>query len=109
MKRQFSFAEPNQAGGDDINYISIAEGWLYLVVAKDLCTRKVVGYAFSSRIDTQLTLSSLDMAVRREQPVSGLIFYSDRGVQYAVLTFRDRPAVQGIRQSMLRKCELVHL
>lgn len=93
---------------------------------KDLCTKKVVGYAFSSRIDTQLTLAALDMAIRRERPGPGLIFHSDRGVQYAAGAFRDRLTALGIQQSMSRKgdpydnavaenffsclkCELIHL
>ena len=97
-----------------------------MAAVKDLCTKKVVGYAFSSRIDTQLTLSALDMAVRREQPSPGLIFHSDRGIQCAAEAFRRRLAALGIRQSMSRKgdpydnsvaenffsclkCELVHL
>ena len=83
LKRLFSFAQPNQAWVGDITYIPTGEGWLYLAAVKDLCTKKVVGYAFSSRIDTQLTLSALDMAVHRERPSPGLIFHSDRGIQYA--------------------------
>lgn len=126
LQRRFSFEQPNQAWVGDITYIPTGEGWLYLAAVKDLCTKKVVGYAFSSRIDTQLTLAALDMAVRREQPGPGLIFHSDRGVQYAATAFRDRLAALGIRQSMSRKgdpydnavaenffsclkCELVHL
>ena len=66
------------------------------------------------------------MAVRRERPAPGLIFHSDRGVQYAAAAFRERLASLGVRQSMSRKgdpydnavaenffsclkCELVHL
>ena len=126
LKRQFSFAQPNQAWVGDITYIPTAEGWLYVAAVKDLCTKKIVGYAFSNRIDTQLTLAALNMAVRRERPGPGLIFHSDRGVQYAAEAFRDRLAALGIRQSMSRKgtpydnavaesffsclkCELVHL
>lgn len=126
LKRQFSFEQPNQAWVGDITYIPTAEGWLYLAAVKDLCTKKVVGYAFSSRIDTQLTLAALDMAARRERPEPGLIFHSDRGVQYAAAAFRDRLTALGIRQSMSRKgdpydnavaenffsclkCELIHL
>ena len=126
LKRQFSFEQPNQAWVGDITYIPTGESWLYLAAVKDLCTRKVVGYAFSSRIDTQLTLSAFDMAVRRERPSPGLIFHSDRGVQYAAEAFRDQLAALGIRQSMSRKgdpydnavaenffsclkCELLHL
>lgn len=90
LHRQFSFERPNQAWAGDITYIPTAEGRLYLAVVKDLCTKKAVGCAFSSRIDTQLTLAALDMAVRRERPGPGLIFHSDRGGQYAAAAFRDR-------------------
>ena len=87
----------------DITYIPTGEGWLYLAIVKDLCTKKIVGYAFSQRIDTQLTLDALNMAVRRERPAPGLIFHSDRGVQYAAAAFRERLASLGVRQSMSRK------
>ena len=110
----------------DITYIPTAEGWLYLSIVKDLCTRKMVGYAFSERIDTSLTLEALHLAVRRCKPPKGLIFHSDRGVQYASGAFRECLKSYGIRQSMSRKgdpydnavaenffsclkCELIHL
>jgi putative transposase len=79
------------------------EGWLYTVIVKDLCTKKVVGYAFSSRIDTHLTISALRMAVRRERPSPGLIFHSDRGVQYASTDFQKELRRFAIRPSMSRK------
>ena len=126
LKRNFCFEQPNQAWVGDITYIPTGEGWLYLAIVKDLCTRKIVGYSFSSRIDTALTLEALDMAVRRSNPPMGLIFHSDRGVQYAAHAFRDRLESYGIRQIMSRKgdpydnavaenffsclkCELIHL
>ena len=87
----------------DITYIPTGEGWLYLAIVKDLCTRKIVGYAFSDRIDTQLTMAALDMAYRRRKPPKGLIFHSDRGVQYAARAFRDRLSAYGFRQSMSRR------
>ena len=71
LKRNFSFDQPNQAWVGDITYIPTDEGWLYLAIVKDLCTRKIVGYAFSHRMDTNLTLEALNMAVRREKPMSG--------------------------------------
>lgn len=126
LQRNFYFEHPNQAWVGDITYIPTGEGWLYLAIVKDLCSRKIVGYAFSSRIDTALTLDALDMAVRRRKPPKGLIFHSDRGVQYAAGAFRERLESYGIRQSMSRKgdpydnavaenffsclkCELIHL
>lgn len=126
LQRDFYFEQPNQAWVGDITYIPTGEGWLYLAIVKDLCTRRIVGYAFSSRIDTQLTLAALNMAVRRERPARGLIFHSDRGVQYAAHTYRESLLELEFRQSMSRKgdpydnavaenffsclkCELVHL
>lgn len=126
LGRNFQFSRPNKAWVGDITYIPTAQGWLYLAIVKDLCSKKVVGYAFSDRIDTQLTLDALHMAVRRQKPVKGLIFHSDRGVQYASAAYRKALEGYGFRQSMSRKgdpydnavaenffsclkCECVHL
>ena len=126
LNRNFAFSQPNQAWVGDITYIPTGEGWLYLAAVKDLCTRKIVGYAFSNRIDTNLTLAALDMAVGREKPSAGLIFHSDRGSQYAANTCRERLGALQFHQSMSRKgdsydnavaenffsclkCELTHL
>ncbi len=46
LMRNFSFAHPDQAWVSDITYIPTGEGWLYLAIVKDLCTRKIVGMLF---------------------------------------------------------------
>lgn len=126
LQRDFSADKPNQKWVGDITYIPTGEGWLYAAIVKDLCLKKVVGYAFSSRIDTNLTVAALEMAVRRQKPQSDLIFHSDRGVQYASCQYREALAKHNITQSMSKKgdpydnavaenffsclkCELVHL
>ena len=43
------------------------------------------------------------MAVNREKPRKGLIFHSDRGVQYASHRYREVLAKYGITQNMSRK------
>ena len=70
LARRFSFDKPDTAWVGDITYIPTGEGWLYCAVVKDLCTKQIVGYAFSDRIDTNLTLAALGMAVRRLCPAS---------------------------------------
>jgi len=103
LGRNFHAATPNAVWVSDITYIRTGEGWLYLAIILDLCTRKVVGYALSIRINTKLVLDALAMALRRQRPAPGLIFHSDRGVQYASAAFRDALASAGFRQSMSRK------
>ena len=42
LQRNFSFDRPDQAWVGDYLH-SHREGWLYLAIVKDLCTRKIVG------------------------------------------------------------------
>ena len=77
--------------------------WLYCCIVKDLFTKKIVGYSTSSYINTKLCLDALDMAACRQKPKSGLIFHSDRGVQYTSFLFKNTLLNLGIKQSMGRK------
>lgn len=72
----------------DITYIRLASGFCYLAVILDACSRKVVGYAISREIDTQLTLAALEAAVRSRRPPAGCICHTDRGSQYASAEYR---------------------
>lgn len=103
LQRDFTAETPNQKWVGDITYIPTDEGWLYVAIVKDLCCKKIVGYSFSSRIDTNLTTAALEMAVNREKPQNNLIFHSDRGVQYASSGYRSLLATNNITQSMSRK------
>jgi transposase InsO family protein len=94
---------PNQIWVGDITYILTTEGWLYLASVMDLFSRKVVGWAMSEHIDTQLVLDAWAMA-KCHRPISkGLIFHSDRGVQYASHAFRAALEQSGAIPSMSRK------
>ena len=103
LQRCFEVPETNQAWVSDLSYLPTAEGWLYLCVIIDLYSRKVVGWSLSTRIDTELVLQALMMALMRRRPPKGLIFHSDRGCQYCSQAFRKRTNNYGIRQSMSRK------
>lgn len=47
LERQFNPEENNQWWAGDISYIYTATGWTYLAIVMDLCTRQVVGWAYS--------------------------------------------------------------
>ena len=79
------------------------EGWLYLALVIDLCSRRVVGWSMSSRMKAQLVCDALRMAIWRRQPQAGLIHHSDRGSQYASKAFRRLLKAHGILGSMSRK------
>jgi transposase InsO family protein len=103
LARQFERAVPDQAWVTDITYIPTGEGWLYLAVILDLCSRFAVGWAMSERITDDLTLDALDMALARRRPAQGLLHHSDRGSQYASGDYQRVLAQHGIVCSMSRR------
>jgi putative transposase len=103
LARQFERARPDQAWVTDITYIPTGEGWLYLAVILDLCSRFAVGWAMSERITDDLTLNALGMALTRRHPPQGLLHHSDRGSQYASGDYQEVLAQNGILCSMSRR------
>jgi putative transposase len=51
---------------------------------------------------TELVVDALEMAVWRGRPVAGLVYHSDRGVQYTAISFGKRLEEIGIVPSMGR-------
>ncbi|MCG2721876.1 MAG: IS3 family transposase [Thermodesulfovibrionales bacterium] len=84
-------------------YIRILTAFVYLAVILDVFSRKVVGWAISVRIDTELTRAALRMAIETRCPPKGCIHHSDRGVQYASHTYVDDLKASNFQISMSRK------
>jgi len=103
LGRYFQVSKPNQVWTGDITFISTQHGWLYLAVVIDLFARKVVGWQVSNRINAELAVGALRMAIRTRNPAPGLIFHSDRGSQYAGHVFQKVVKAYGFVQSMSRK------
>ena len=94
---------PNKIWVRDITYIATGEGTLYLAGVLDLYSRKIVGWAMSDRIDTQLVLDAINMAYRQRAQASKVLVHSDRGVQYASAAYRANLKAIGATPSMSRK------
>ena len=94
---------PNQIWVADMTYIKTGESWLYVAAIMDLYSRKIVGWAMGEHIDTALILKALFMALLHQQPPAGLLFHSDRGVQYASADYRSALVQAGLVASMSRK------
>ncbi|VVP33406.1 hypothetical protein PS865_04481 [Pseudomonas fluorescens] len=69
----------------------------------DLFSRKVVGWAMAPNMPAELVCSAMQMAVAQRQPPPGLIAHSDRGSQYASVTYRSLLTRHDMQQSMSRK------
>jgi transposase InsO family protein len=103
LERRFAVESPDRAWVTDITYIWTQEGWLYLAVILDLYSRRVIGWSMGARIDQELTLRALRMALANRGTTGPLIHHSDRGSQYAATAYRDLLKVHGVACSMSRK------
>lgn len=98
--------QPDQIWVGDITYLKVGTIYRYLAVVMDRYSRRVIGWAYGHRKDVALTLKALNRAVRYRKPSRGLIFHTDRGIEYAAGAFKARLAELGITQSMNRPGKL---
>lgn len=103
LQRQFAPTEPNRVWVTDITYIRTHEGWLYLAVVLDLFSRQVIGWSMGSRIDRELALNALLMAVWRRQPKQTVMVHSDQGSQFSSYDWQDFLKAHNLQQSMSRR------
>jgi putative transposase len=83
LNRQFSPDGHNQSWVTDIPSSAPTRGgciWRWVVL--DLFSRQVVGWSMGSRIDTELVLKALLMALWRRQPKDSVLVHSDQGCQF---------------------------
>src|SRR5690606_28013210 len=72
LARQFAVAQPNRVWAADLTYCWTQEGWLYLAVILDLCSRRVVGWATGPTPDAEVALAAWRRATALRQPAAGL-------------------------------------
>jgi len=105
LNRNFLASFPGEKWVSDITYLRTERGWLYLTVVLDLWDRKVIGWSMSREMLAEQVSQALVMAVKNRTPRKGLIFHSDRGVQYCSEEFRStlKRLCPFVRQSMSKK------
>jgi putative transposase len=103
LDRDFHAQAPNQVLAGDITYIATTDGWLYLAVLLDLYSRRVVGWAMSDHINTELALSALQMAASTRSLKPDWIHHTDRDCRYGSDDYLAALKHLGARPSMSRK------
>jgi len=88
----------------DITFVPTQQGWLYVAGVLDRHSRRLLGLAFSTRLDASLPEAALRQALSRRGRDSGedLIHHSDQGVQYASFSYQKLLRAHGLLASMSR-------
>ena len=93
----------NQVWVSDITYVRLLSGFIFVAIVLDLCSRKVVGWAISKRINSELAVAALRMALEARKPDPGCIHHSDQGVQYCSEDYIELLTEWRFQISMSRK------
>jgi putative transposase len=71
----------DQAWVADLTYIRLPRGFCYLAAILEAFSRRVVGWHLSERIDAELAVAALEVALKSRKPAAGWVHHSDRGVR----------------------------
>ena len=86
----------------DVTYLRVAGKWRYMAAVMDKHSRRIVGWSLGARRDAALTKEALGRSAMSRSVRPGVVFHSDRGIEFANFEFRDQLRQLGMVQSMNR-------
>ena len=102
LQQRFKVDAINEVWAGDITAIATREGWMYLAVLLDLCSRTVVGWAVRPTRDTDLVLAAWHRAVGRRR-CAPRMHHSDRGAEYTSTAYQRALSRHQVQVSMSRR------
>lgn len=96
-----TISRPGQVWVSDITYWRVEQGFYFIFLVTDACSRKIIGYHVSLSMDGAHAMAALDMAMRNsDHSLHGIIHHSDRGSQYCYSRYVNALKEQGMLVSM---------
>jgi len=86
----------------DITYLRLGKHWRYLATVMDLFSRRIIGWTIARDRTTEVTLRAIKRAIALRNPKPGLLFHSDRGIEYSAYGYQAFLRSRGIVPSMNR-------
>lgn len=101
LAKDMEVTGPEQLWVSDITYVRTAEGWMYLSLITDACSRKIVGYSIDDNMEAATVAGALRMALAGRLDKSARpVHHSDRGIQYCCREYSRLTAEYKLRVSM---------
>lgn len=92
----------NQQWVGDVTYLKVCGEWRYLAVVMDLYSRRIIGWKLSKQRTAEVTRGALREALAFRKVKPGLIFHTDRGVEYGAWLIQNELKKYGLLPSMNR-------
>jgi putative transposase len=99
VAQDFTASQPNEVWAADITALPTQEGWVYLAVLLDLYSRRIVGWAVNTTLETRLVLAAWDQALAQRR-CAPRMHHSDRGTQYTSAAYQAALHTRQVRCSM---------
>ena len=97
LLRNLAITKPNQVWADDITYLPMARGFLYLVAVMDWHSRYVVEWRLSNTLEADFCVDALTGALEQGNPE---VFNTDQGSQFSSREFTQVLQDRGVKISM---------
>lgn len=105
LERNFVQRYADKVYSIDITQVRYAQKKAYIAAVKDLCTKEIVAKEVSSRIDLNLTNTTIKKALSRLSASARkkLMIHSDQGFHFTHYSYRKILETNGVKQSMSRR------
>ena len=105
LKRAFAPEKPDLVYSIDITQINYGATKAYLAAVKDLCSKDIIGFNISKKVDVNLTNLAINKAIGRltKDQLKKLMIHSDQGMHFTHHSYRNILESNGVTQSMSRR------
>lgn len=86
----------------DLTYVKVGSQYQHLITIMDVYSRRILGWSLSQSRTAADVLQLLRRVIRKRDPDPGLIFHTDRGIEFMAYTIQEELVRHGLRRSYNR-------
>lgn len=86
----------------DLTYIKVAEQYQHLITIMDVYSRRILGWSLCDNRTVDDVLPLLRRVINKRRPSPGLIFHTDRGIEFMAYAIQAELEKHGLRRSYNR-------
>jgi putative transposase len=86
----------------DLTYIKAGDSYRYLITIMDVYSRRILGWSLRDQRTADDVLPVLRRVIRTRRPKPGLIFHTDRGIEFMAYSVQEELSRHGLLRSYNR-------